>query len=537
MAEKICLICTLGNRDIQFKNEYEDTLEKKLKGSFNTNRDDSNYLVINPDIFKPTAQKILENYGEFKDYVEIPMINKVISEKCNGDIDKIYLIATNQKDADEKYTIKDTIYEAEIIKKMLSNNYDVEVTPAEFNAKNMEEWFKLIKGLFDNILKDNKKIVIEFSGGVNETKEAIRLASLFNEDITVYEIINDEPKDMNSHFYEKSIVKEKVKDLIKHYNYRGALSFEKYLSKDVKNALEYSNYRLNFDFDNANKIAKKNALIKELNERLEKIKTEKDTIKKLEYLIFELLDNMDIELKNGNYANFLARVYRLEEAMGQYFVLKWLSDNECCIHYIYGKESKEYNKKPQYLPISQNRYNRGINRYLADYFNYVLNASSKNGNKYKNCNIPKNKYANCMNQNEKELVNNLCELVLCKSVQNRMSIGPELNTINYSRIVNKLYNSKEITVFNNISKIYRYYNNKTRENISLRNSTIVAHGFEGISEYKINYVLSKHEIDKPISEFFKDDIRGKFYNIVNKNNKNENKNIFDEIKEAIISNL
>jgi hypothetical protein len=528
IMEKICLICTLGNRDIQFKKEYKDIIEEKLDIKLIFNRDDNSYYVVDPNEFKPTTKKIFDNYDDLKKYIDMPMINKILEKYHN--ISKIYIIATDQNCADENYKIKDTIYEAEIIKKIILDRYGInsEIIPAEFNAKDMKRWFELIKGLFDAILKDDNKIVIEFSGGMSETRESIRLASLFNENITVYEIIKNELRDMNSYFYEQSIAKEKIKELIDKHNYTGALSFDKYLKdhpkkNEIIGALKYSNYRLNFDFDNANGIARKNSIIGGLNERLEKINDEKsNTIEKLEYLILELLDNMEIELKNGNYANFLARVYRLEEAMGQYIILSFFDDDEIgiIIEYKYQKPRQQsygyFREHPKKL-MSKDYYKKlGLSKILASYFKDLNNKSNKNKAEF---------------------------YLLDEILENKIHIRNPLDTNNYEYIIPLICNysfenTKKREKYNKLEKIFKNivhtykYNNE-----NLRNSTIVAHGFEGINEYKINNVLSKREIHKPISEFFKDDIRGKFYNIVNKNNKNENKNIFDEIKEAIISNL
>jgi hypothetical protein len=512
----ICLICTLGNRDIQFKEKYGEIIKEKLNIDVIKNRDDNNYYVVNPHNFKPLTKKILDNYENIKEYIEIPMIDKILNKYNNIDknIDKIYLIATDQKnEKNEAHKVKDTIYEADIIKKVLRDKYNqknVEIVSAEFNAKDMEEWFKLIKGLFNNILKENKKIIIEFSGGMNETKEAIRLASLFNDNITVYEIIDNEPKDMNSYFYEKSIVNEKVRDLIKNYNYSGALSFKKYYkdNKKVLNLIEHLNYRLNFDFDNA---------LKCYNEdRLKKLMSESNTIKKLEYLILELLDNMEIELKNGNYANFLARVYRLEEAMGQYFVLKWLKRTKTNISYKLGDNPSSgltdvanigvedlNNKLGSYLRyLSYNKMNKNIPHRGVRKLVEFIDENCKKKDRFGNPTMKDGKFEYIIN----------------------------INTPTYEKLIKYLYGdySNEIRIYEKIQKMYK----KGRNN--LRHTTIVAHGFEGIGEYELNRMLKENgELKyKNIEPYFKE-LRRDFYKLA----KTDDKNIFDKINEEIVGKL
>ena len=368
MAEEICLICTLGNRDIQFKNDnelislFDEIVGKELnpcrieQNNNNNAKSKLDYYIIGNnfyDITKKIYESIEnneENYNKLKDgHLKIPMIEPVIkSELYDGKIKKVILIASNQVklDKNNKDRKKDTYYEAKIIKKYIENEYNIEVEIWELQESQVHKIRDVFEELKNKYVKNDDyhignfdKFVFEVSGGTPQMREALRLLFLLNDNIIFHEVNRGSVDNGdNMDFYNFQILLEKIKDLIGNYNYTGALSFKEYLDHPKKDeiigALEYSNYRLNFDFKCANKIAKKNSIIGGLNERLEKINDEKsNTIEKLEYLILELLDNMEIELKNGNYANFLARVYRLEEAMGQYFVLKWFEKTRTKISY------------------------------------------------------------------------------------------------------------------------------------------------------------------------------------------------------------
>ena len=519
MAEKICLICTLGNRDIQFKKEYRDIIEKKLndilgKNIITNGKSDTDDLIVNPKGFLESTKIIYDNYDLIKDYMFLPLIEPALNYV--HDIKNIILVSTNQTEVnvDENYKKGDTFIEAKIIKKYLSEKgYNVLINEARFNASDLDEWFRHI----EKIITDNadfSRLIFEISGGVPTSKEAIRLASLFKKKIEVIEVAKGRANSKNMTFFEERIIKEKIKELIYRHNYTGVLEFSEYLSDDVLKIVNHLNYRLNFDFENAINCYDE--------DRLKNLINEENTIKKLEYLILELLDNMEIELENGNYANFLARVYRLEEAMGQYIILSFFDDDEIgiIIEYKYQKPRQQsygyFREHPKKL-MSKDYYKKlGLSKILASYFKDLNNKSNKNKAEF---------------------------YLLDEILENKIHIRNPLDTNNYEYIIPLICNysfenTKKREKYNKLEKIFKNivhtykYNNE-----NLRNSTIVAHGFEGINEYKINNVLSKREIHKPISEFFKDDIRGKFYNIVNKNNKNENKNIFDEIKEAIISNL
>ena len=80
MAEKICLICTLGNRDIQFKKEYKDIIEKKLNNCLNDNRDE--YL--------DDLEKLLD---------EVPLSD--FSLNLNHKLHNLYQQVGDKKKADE----------------------------------------------------------------------------------------------------------------------------------------------------------------------------------------------------------------------------------------------------------------------------------------------------------------------------------------------------------------------------------------------------------------------------------------------------
>lgn len=282
--------------------------------------------ILKKNNFLDHTCKILKNYDSIKNYITLPIIQPCldyIENQLNGTVEKIILIPTNQQnenDLEDRYKKGDTFIEAEIIKRFLEENGfkdKVVIREAKFNASKLDIWFNHILNIIHNNYEIFDKIIFEISGGVPTSKESIRLATLFKEKIEVVEVSGGNINLENMSSFEKQIIKEKVKDIIKNYNYAGALSFKEYYTDDKKilNLIEHLNYRLNFDFYNALKSHEE--------ERLKKLMRENNTIKKLKYLILELLDNMEIELRNRNYANFLARVYRLEEAMGQYFVLKW----------------------------------------------------------------------------------------------------------------------------------------------------------------------------------------------------------------------
>ena len=137
----VCIICTLGNRDIQFDvDDIEELIkeiisnEEELKNLLAEKKPKFNKYKIIPQKYKfyETTRKILEKikkddkkYEKLKKHLKMPMIEPVIEKYEKEKIDKIILIASNQKhlSEDDENRQKDTIYEAEIIKKYLEDKY------------------------------------------------------------------------------------------------------------------------------------------------------------------------------------------------------------------------------------------------------------------------------------------------------------------------------------------------------------------------------------------------------------------------------
>jgi hypothetical protein len=313
----------------------------------------------------------------------------------------------------------------------------------------------------------------------------------------------------NMDFYNFQILLEKIKDLIGNYNYTGALSFKEYYrdNKYVLKLISHLNYRLNFDFDNTINCYDE--------DRLRRLMNEKNTIKKLEYLILELLDNMEIELKNGNYANFLARAYRLEEAMGQYFILKWFEKTRTKIRY-----KLKNNSSCGFIDV-KNVGVEDLNNKLKSYLIYLSNGIKQNKHTNHKGVL---KLRNFIENNCKKRDKNGNIIMRNGNVEYYI----DMNTPTYEKLIKYLWGdySNELRIYEKIQKTYK----KGEDN--LRHTTIVAHGFEGINEGKLNSMLRRYDENESIKPYFKE-LRKSFYKLT----VTDDKNIFDEINEIIISNL
>jgi hypothetical protein len=220
---------------------------------------------------------------------------------------------------------------------------------------------------------------------------------------------------------------------------------------------------------------------------------------------------MEIELKRGEYANFLARVYRLEEAIGQYLFLKWCNDTRTKIRYK--KEDKKYTPLVDARDIGED----DINKKLEDNFEDLAYRIRRR------------------KPSRHPGVNKLTEFIKSHygydPEENKYKYAIKINTKTYHALVKHLYgeNSKECKLYENIQKIYK------KDDKNLRHTTIVAHGFKGVNKDMINEMLAKNEINKDIEEFFTEDIKNKFYKKIIGEDVEDN--IFDKINNEIIEYL
>jgi len=222
----ICLICTLGNRDVQFEVDDIDELiremisnEEELKNPLAKKEPKFNKYKIIPQKYKfyETTRKIFEEisknpekFNKLKEHLKMPMIEPAIEEYKDEKIDKIILIASNQNlNEDDENKQKDTIYEAKIIKKYLEDKYkdrkfNIEIWELNNDISKIRKVFEEIKDKY--LLKGNlnyEKIVFEVSGGTPQMREALRLLFLLKKNVIFYEVkyeVKDDDKKRNSCF-------------------------------------------------------------------------------------------------------------------------------------------------------------------------------------------------------------------------------------------------------------------------------------------------------------------------------------------------
>ena len=272
---------------------------------------------IKKDVFKQKTKEIFENLDNWKDKIQLNILDIVPLEK----FDKIYLVWTNQGGEQSN---QDTIYVAKIIEKLLWNE-KIEVIEYTANPTDRKAVLYYFKKVFNQRVKKEDKLYLLVSWGVPAMKEAMVWAGLSEDfDTYVLEVINWELKENNiEDIYLKEIYKKTLKQFVLNYDWFWA---EKLIEEnkrlfgdkvDFLNKLKYVNARFNFDFQTANNLVDnlKLSLIEE--DIFQKIEIKND----LEW-IKELLDNIEVTYKKWEYTLLLWKIFRLQESLYRYIFEK-----------------------------------------------------------------------------------------------------------------------------------------------------------------------------------------------------------------------
>jgi hypothetical protein len=335
---KTCFISNTGNRDI--------TLEGLLPV---TSREQN---------FRNITKDVLNNLSEYRNNLSLPIIEKIISlillqEK---QIDKVVLFKSDQQD--ERFNHSDTIYAADIITEILKIKFpqknidginfqpvpqskkNIEKVSIQYSPNDFDSMMSFYSEIFRNktaFFNDIDKIYISVVSGTQAMNMALILNSLeyFGNKVNFLYTSELDKKahllNLNEIILSKTKRKE-FKALIKKYQYFSAQLILNDLFLEEKNSViitaltEYAYNRLIFNFELAGKV---------LHEAITKTTGRNKTLLlefqnqvcdlKLEEKLKELIYNAQIKLINGEYADFLGRIFNFCENIGKLILEKRLN--------------------------------------------------------------------------------------------------------------------------------------------------------------------------------------------------------------------
>jgi len=295
------LIKNVGTRDVVYQDNYLNGGSVRLRG-----------------------QELLENYEEIKAGLTFPILQPGL-DAFSDQLKKIYLFVSNQ--SDETKRDSDTLFFGDIMKRWIEERYSfkVEIFQYTANPANVEQALDYFTSKMTEknsvFTKEIKKIVI-LSGGTSQMKMSLHLilSSLSSTNVEFYNVVDGkldpvEQKQALTKFF----MKHTCAQLIQFHGYQAILEILKFKGfiheENLIALLEHAHHRRNFDFEIALKCLDR---FKELipssllaDYSFLSISDFKDPL----FLIKELVYNLDIAHKNQNYLFFTGLLFRLEEAL------------------------------------------------------------------------------------------------------------------------------------------------------------------------------------------------------------------------------
>lgn len=486
--EKIILISNIGNRDINY-----------------------NGKTLDRNSIRQESEKILHNYDSEKKNLSYQII-KPFLEAFADKLKNIYLFVTNQED--ERVRNSDTLYIGEIIKKWIDETYDINVNVVQYtnNPTDYELVYNFFTSYFTqerNIFDKADKRIISLSGGTPQMNGALYviLSSIYPINNEFYSVFDEKLIPVN---HEKTInrifIKKSCIELLKINEYQSIIEIlNSYNIKDqdsLISLLKYAHHRKNFDFEIAHKYLR--SFLNSIPSS-DYIKYQPLNLNQLSNplnLIKEIFWKIEICHKNQNYLVLVALLFRLEEAIlfeiNNYFfkdnikgsltnkknhpaLIKYLEDNELTLWN--SLQNITFKKDP--LNINPTILNRTILFYIA-----------------------KLKLDDLKKQNKDVF-----------QIRNILDILDKINKYCYDDL-------KE-------AEREKIYGDKTSIKClgDLRNSSLIAHGFEPVSKEKIENLYSE-VLDQLVKK-----LRIHLKNLLDLllNSKTSLENLFNDINNKILS--
>ena len=347
-------IINLGTRDLQVKDNCIDNM-KFLFSSDSKMMDILNEAKKISSEFREFTRILFESLDHKHDkwlkYIEFPIIEATL-QKLNDKgkvIDKIVFIASDQSDS--YYSKTDTKYLSEILLKLKQNynelfkiNPNIEVD-IKYLTKNPSDYDITIEA-YKNILNEFKEadnIYLGISGGTPAMATGLIINSINTCD-NVMTIYTKKKENNKQQAYALNLAQELKKNeskkdiikFIKAQNYSAAeiliKEFKNKFSDNngiieevILNIVKAASSRIQFDFTIA-KTAIEEVMDKEPNSR-EIYEQFIDSIEELttgnqEYLLNEVISNAEYQYSIGAYTDFLGRVFRIQEEIYSYILLK-----------------------------------------------------------------------------------------------------------------------------------------------------------------------------------------------------------------------
>ena len=278
------------------------------------------------------GKKILDDYDKFEDRLTTPILSPLFEYilRWSKKLEYVTLFVTNQLPPNNN----DTLYFGKIIKRLFEKKKNIEeikLIEISYNPSLYDEMFEFYSKKLNYKVDEWEQVFISPAGGIPACNFALlfNAIKIFQERCEVLYPSEKTQKVIPLHIVTpllNEFRKKVVQTLLEEYNY-SAVSDVLKKNNEWKLAYllsEYARLRLYFDFDSALRVNEE--LIKIANAETRKFSEQlredldKFVQKDKKALISELFNNARIKAERKEYVDFLGRIFRLQEALLRYVI-------------------------------------------------------------------------------------------------------------------------------------------------------------------------------------------------------------------------
>ncbi len=357
--KKTALVITIGTRDISIpKEDFIKVFSEEKWASIHDPKGNQIYS-------RAFGKILLQEYDKLYQKLAFPIIEPAMAycTRKEEKINHIILVATDQVDAEEIFTKKDSIFFAQILRKILFKKYrnilgkdqPIRILTIRKNAgflDNLVDFFddkKNVPELY--ALRDHAKVYVLNQGGIPSINTALLLKSiaLFGASTELLRVNEKNQKCLPLNFtlqFLEADNKKLITGALSNYDYSTVLKIAK--NTAVLQLAQYALSRLHFDFQAAEDSLLE--LRKSTPQPALKFLTKLDGITSSRFnLLQEIYVNARIKLHQKAYVDFLLRCFRIAEEYARLNAFKHL-DFEFN-HLTFGKDFSNFLKKPENRPL------------------------------------------------------------------------------------------------------------------------------------------------------------------------------------------
>jgi len=334
---KTALIITLGTRDISLSpDDLNHFFEEETIKSFSTPR---GFLLAR--LFgQALLNKKLSN--ELKKKIQLPIVKAGIEFVLGqtGVPTTIILVATNQKTevVGDRFWQNDTYPFAQVLQQVIPfqfkkfGTFDIRIEKVSDNVAYLDSMYDYFNAALNKKiwkpLADYDELFLLNQGGIDAINTALMLNCLnkYGEKITLLSVNEHLGLCAKLDFAEQYLMdKERLRAISAIKKYRYAFIKNLAVPPIVKSLAAFGEHKLNFDFDEAEKVLLGDFPRKQRTYRDQLIQTIHVLRNSEDGLLKELYENAKIKFEQEAYVDFLLRLFRILEGISKQKVMSYLS--------------------------------------------------------------------------------------------------------------------------------------------------------------------------------------------------------------------